>query len=488
MCLFAEDTAKQNNELLNYRSIENSLSVFSAGGGLAVLARHLPLVYPDLGRPSVFVEKSPSPEQMDADWVKLGSTDDIYYGALADSRIDCTPKASIPAPYVPPHSLVAFGLFLRLPGYAEVLLRDKKRAQCLLRLALGVSDDGEGGEVLTSPLAASLPTLPFQVLKQLLDATPPTTDDGLFLRETIIEVGAMLLLLNCLAIFTHQTGQSDGLADHKTGQSNGGGSGSGGNGGSSGGGASSSSGIGVGGGGGRSDDTSHLYWAKGTGFGTGSTQQSWNVEQALLRQRCEDEHVTVLLQVLASYIGTSEDKQPQRELPAPFPDLLARSCLLPALSSYLRNDSVLDMARHIPLYRAVLQLLRAMALSSQLAPLLLPRGGRSGEPSVVSLLSSMKVCVDTYVNKINRTKGNKTNMKVVSKYPDDTEQDEGLATLIPDIQESATIVQNATSRLSGIGDELRGSSPTAPELPLRSSLEQRYLEVMKNLQFGKFPI
>ncbi len=46
-----------------------------------------------------------------------------------------------------------------------------------------------------------------------------------------------------------------------------------------------------------SDDKSHMYWAKGTGFGTGSTQQSWDVEQALLRQKSEEEHVTVLLQV-----------------------------------------------------------------------------------------------------------------------------------------------------------------------------------------------
>lgn len=48
---------------------------------------------------------------------------------------------------------------------------------------------------------------------------------------------------------------------------------------------------------GTSDDKGHMYWAKGTGFGTGSTTQSWNVEQALLRQKSEEEHVTVLLQV-----------------------------------------------------------------------------------------------------------------------------------------------------------------------------------------------
>ncbi|XP_076225750.1 BIR repeat containing ubiquitin-conjugating enzyme isoform X2 [Nomia melanderi] len=448
-----EDLTKQNEiDLLNYRSIESSLGVFSAGGGLAILAQHLPLVYPDSRRPPPVAEKNPSSE-VHSDWVKIEGSDDMYE-FLEECGSNSSPQTSTLTPYVPPHSLAAFGLFLRLPGYAEVLLRHRKRAQCLLRLALGVSDDGEGGDVLTTPWAASLPSLPFQVLRQVLDATPPTTDEGILLRKTTIEVGAMLLLLNCLAIFTHQTTQNEN-ADQK--------------------------GSGIQGEAGRSDDNSHLYWAKGTGFGTGSTQQTWNIEQALLRQRSEEEHVTVLLQVLASYIGPGGQKQ--RELPSPFPDLLAMSCLLPALSSYLRNDSVLDMARHIPLYRAVLQLLRAMARSNQLAPLLLPKGGKSGEPSVVSLLSSMKVCVDIYVHKINRTRGNKS--KTLFKYPDDTEQDEGLATLIPDIQESATIVQNATARLSAMDEDLPESNPAGPELPLRS-IEQRYLEVMKNLQFDTY--
>ena len=39
------------------------------------------------------------------------------------------------------------------------------------------------------------------------------------------------------------------------------------------------------------------YWAKGTGFGTGSTLSSWDAEQALLRQKSEEEHVTCILQV-----------------------------------------------------------------------------------------------------------------------------------------------------------------------------------------------
>jgi len=239
-------------------------------------------------------------------------------------------------PSVPPHSLVAFGLFLRLPGYAEVLLRDRKKAQCLLRLVLGVSDDGEGGEIFNSSVAPSLPTLPFQVLRELFDSTPLNSDDGLLLRAATLEHGAIQLLLNCLAHFTHHSGAKSPVQAETYKASNGGDT--------------------------RRlkklpDDKSHLYWAKGTGFGTGSTQQSWNVEQALQRQKGEEEYVTVLLQVLASFInpqgavpahffsedessseGESETKE-RSPLPISFPMLLSQSCLLPAVSSYLRNDS-----------------------------------------------------------------------------------------------------------------------------------------------------
>ena len=55
------------------------------------------------------------------------------------------PGHAMGMPSVPPHSLVAFGLFLRLNGYADVLLKERKKAQCLLRLVLGVTDDGDGG-------------------------------------------------------------------------------------------------------------------------------------------------------------------------------------------------------------------------------------------------------------------------------------------------------------------------------------------------------
>ncbi len=48
--------------------------------------------------------------------------------------------------------------------------------------------------------------------------------------------------------------------------------------------------------------------AKGTGFGTGSTASGWDVEQALTKQRLEEEHVTCLLQVHVHRNNTNEIK------------------------------------------------------------------------------------------------------------------------------------------------------------------------------------
>lgn len=161
------------DRLASSSSLITPLQVFSQRGGLALLARHLPLVYPEAMRfptsqvsswPTVSAaEKSNAiasttpPDHIDADWVKVECPDEFedFVDALptgsgspgAGGLSGSSGRGSFAAvtPTVPPHSLAAFGLFLRLPGYAEVLLRDKRKAQCLLRLVLGVTDDGEGG-------------------------------------------------------------------------------------------------------------------------------------------------------------------------------------------------------------------------------------------------------------------------------------------------------------------------------------------------------
>lgn len=40
-----------------------------------------------------------------------------------------------------------------------------------------------------------------------------------------------------------------------------------------------------------------LFWAKGTGFGTGSTTSDWNIENAVKKQKQEEQYITAILQV-----------------------------------------------------------------------------------------------------------------------------------------------------------------------------------------------
>ncbi|XP_021713192.1 baculoviral IAP repeat-containing protein 6 isoform X3 [Aedes aegypti] len=465
--------------------LSSPLQIFSSRGGLSLLAHYLPMVYPESPKSQQQLgDKDKSPPG--GDWVKVEQNEEIYED-LDDILADASPKAQAISA-VPQHSLAAFALFLKLPAYSEVLLRDKVRAQCLLRLILGVTGDGEGNEIYSLALSSSLPTLPFEVFRQLLDSSPLTTDDGVLLRRMVIEVGAIHLVLNCLSIFTHHnnagvSSNSNSSDNIQAAASNKGAPGAAANG--------TDDQL-------NSDDKSHMYWAKGTGFGTGSTQQSWNVEQALLRQKSEEEHVTVLLQVLSSYINPG-DKFPSNldsevlsyrecsetlpELPPIFLDLLQQSCMIPALSSYLRNDSVLDITRHIPLYRAILQLLRAISLSNQLVSLLVNKNNE-GKISIAALLANMKACVDTYASrlKVNKKSNLKGQTQKITVSLDDGD-DEGLALLIPDIQETSLLVQNATNvEALTVEEELKEVVPR----PMAKSVEEKYMELMKALQFDTF--
>lgn len=61
--------------------------------------------------------------------------------------------------------------------------------------------------------------------------------------------------------------------------------------------------------------------------------------------------------------------------------------------------------------------------------------------------------------------------------------DEGLALLIPDIQETTQLVQNATTGSDAASRDEEDMGPI--ERPIVYSIEEKYLELMKKLQFGE---
>lgn len=114
------------------------------------------------------------------------------------------------------------------------------------------------------------------------------------------------------------------------------------------------------------------YWAKGTGFGTGSTASSYNMVAVRAKHKSEEKYVCICFAILSEYLSTGQQeggraKEEEGEvegtrgegaegeeggvfLPGPAPssqeycsvqviEVLCRSCMLPALASYLLNDS-----------------------------------------------------------------------------------------------------------------------------------------------------
>lgn len=301
-------------------------------------------------------------------------------------------------------------------------------------------------------MAKTLPTLPFEVLRLLLDCLPLTSLEGQTLRRVMVDIHGVHFILACLAIFTHQNcdaslipGLQHELVIAAT--------------------KAQTSGYTADGKNSKSDDKSHVYWAKGTGFGTGSTAQSWDVEMAIQKKKNEEENITCLLHLMSSYINPRKPNSQQQQqqsatpndqsrLPEQIIDLLRNSCLFDAIAGYLRNDSVLDMSRHVPLYKSVLEFLRALVSSPQLLPLLAPWERKvskttSEDQCVSKLLSKMKDVVDNYSKRLTcNLKGtsksknnNKNNTSTNNKQVVDELDDEGLAVLIPDIQKTAIMVE-----------------------------------------------
>jgi baculoviral IAP repeat-containing protein 6 len=129
----------------DFNPLSSLLQIFSSRGGLSLLAHYLPIVYPEQPKciqKSTEKEKSLPGEWVKGEWIKIEPNEEIYEDV--DDGIDSSCKIANVVSSIPQHSLAAFGLFLKLPAYSEVLLRDKTRAQCLLRLILGVTGDGEG--------------------------------------------------------------------------------------------------------------------------------------------------------------------------------------------------------------------------------------------------------------------------------------------------------------------------------------------------------
>lgn len=463
------------------------LHAFADSGGLALLADRLPLLH-SVAQTTSTSQPMPSTARSNVDdWITLESGDDFYDDlnfisqTMQINNVDASQKTSKNSSQAtnatafqpaPPHSLLIFGLCLRLPKYADVLLRsNKEKAVSLLRLALGVADDAAGVPIIGSEVAQGLAILPLVVLNDLLESNE---DDGMKLRHIIVDLGIVHVLLAVLAILSHQnpfepspnhphshlihvaTQSAKMLTTSSNNKRL----------------PSSETVKKTNPGAAQGSSAGQQYWAKGTGFGTGSTASSWDAEQALLRQKAEEDHVSALFHAVSAFFDNC-DLRKDRPFTDDLYELFNSSCLVSASCSYLRNDSVLDMSRHVPLYKGLLRLLRAISSVPTLVPLLTTSTSTS-DASLNSLLSSMKNCVDTYSSRLAT--------KVTAGIAEEKGE---LSQLIPEIQKTAKTVENATEilqkdiQMTDIGDRINCVSE-------EQSLEETYMQMMKSLQFDTY--
>ncbi|KAI6238416.1 Baculoviral IAP repeat-containing protein 6 [Aphelenchoides fujianensis] len=279
------------------------------------------------------------------------------------------------------------------------------------------------------------------------------------------------------------------------------------------------------------------FWAKGTGFGSGNTTTQWNLAGHVAKRKQHEVTVTCLLNILSNFIkrqsiaatdrlvqnleveakvdaksgakivpkapktplvSTFDEPSPFTAVPLDFVITLQRSCLNATLNSYMMNDSVLDISRHVVVYESVVGLILAICSSAPLAQpadrpaaldhmsdLILETDDSSG-CSVYDRLKKLCGCVEIYMNKLTITADSAG------------QQEENLGDLLEVAQQAMAVMTQRDQirrdryreRFDKIENEERMEEqrrravvPDANGFITGQPLELAYNEVMRPLQF-----
>eukprot|EP01116_Phalansterium_solitarium_P017677 TRINITY_DN4413_c0_g1_i2.p1 TRINITY_DN4413_c0_g1~~TRINITY_DN4413_c0_g1_i2.p1 ORF type:complete len:883 (+),score=181.75 TRINITY_DN4413_c0_g1_i2:114-2762(+) len=217
------------------------------------------------------------------------------------------------------------------------------------------------------------------------------------------------------------------------------------------------------------DKKEKKYWASGTGYGHGSSKKpEWDVEAHLAAQKEKDRETEAVIKSLHSAL-MSRTSSPE-SLTADF-EGLEESCLVPFFEHHLKNDSLLDMSRHISLYLAILQFIRDIAAQDVLVPLLdvLP----FQKQSVLQLLESLHKQVTIFLKRAgNTTAGTKDEVVLAEKF-----------------LETADCVRNAVDQYRASVASMEQDMHRKSDVSMTNQdVELLYLELMKPLQYDSISL
>lgn len=448
-------TSREYEDMASY-VMSTPLDEFVKCDGLTTLAERLPILMPFIQEPLLNItekDKCPSGNEQSGnsktspdfvDYVIMNESDEPFvddiYNEIPANLNALNQTSKLKKITMPPYSFIAFGLFLKIPGYARMMLKNRRQAQCILKLLLGANRNKE------EELSLSLSTMPFESLRDLLNETKESGDaqSKADMCRFFAEQNILILIFSVLSSISHHPHKKPAPHFNHTKLMNAGVATQV---------SSTSSGAQATATAPTEEQKNNLYWAKGTGFGTGSTIQHWDAEKTMMQQKMEEEHVTCILEILANFIECCFENTTPKLI-----EIIDDSCIINALSSYLRNDSVLDMSRHIPLYKSALKLVQSFILEPKLRLLI-------QNCNIFDLVKNMKQFVDTYIQKIKLT-----------------EEDEGLASMVPILN---TTYDTVNSFLKPATDKELDSNRSSMNA---LNIEKIYCDIMKNFQFDSFLI
>jgi Zinc finger, ZZ type/Ubiquitin-conjugating enzyme len=135
--------------------------------------------------------------------------------------------------------------------------------------------------------------------------------------------------------------------------------------------------------------SSSTPWARGTGYGQGATNSTWNQANFNADQAASMKVCAAIVDFFAAMLSGGGALSPRVR------SALSASALVPVAESYLRNDSLLDMMKHADFYNSLLVLIAAMAKHEELLPMLLSSsqseqvdGAAAASPSTAAAASS----------------------------------------------------------------------------------------------------
>jgi len=139
------------------------------------------------------------------------------------------------------------------------------------------------------------------------------------------------------------------------------------------------------------------HWAKGTGYGTSDDDHnsvSWSHASYFKEQSIKSRKISQVLRALTAMLNVipemSDKIIEQPALPQLFYDSFLASPVVHVLESYYRNDSILDMGKHLELYEALMSLTRAIASHKQLH-------------SIFAKLPGQSTLLFTHLERLNKT-------------------------------------------------------------------------------------